>query len=401
MQALGMIETKGTLAAVEAADAMLKAADVALLEKTKVGGGLVTVTVTGDVAAVTAAVDAGAAAVERLGSDCLRTRHVIPRPHGELEGMFGGGTPGDGGGPGNGGPEDDGPGNGGPEDDGPGNDRPKGGPGNDVPEAGGPGNNRPEDDGPGNDGPEDDRPGNDRPKDDGPGNDVPEDDRPVYDRPKGGPGNDVPEDDGPGNDRTEDGEPGKDGPENDGPGNDVPEDDRPENGRLKDDDPGNDRPESNDLQDNEPEGSEPKEIGPAANEPIGHNPEALQPGTDAQEHVIPPVNEINEADSLILETDALSPHIEAAENNDAITVPPASASAPPPTPAITRSPGGNLRNRAGHKSPGQLESNPTAGPGPGVPGVCHSGPVDFKGRENPAAAATGSFLQSTERKTGS
>lgn len=269
MQALGMIETKGTLAAVEAADAMLKAADVALLEKTKVGGGLVTVTVTGDVAAVTAAVDAGAAAVERLGSDCLRTRHVIPRPHGELEGMFGGGTPGDGG-----------SGNGGP-------------------------------------------------KADGPGNDVPEDDRPVYDRPKGGPGNDVPEDDGPGNDRTEDGEPGKDGPENDGPGNDVPEDDRPENGRLKDDDPGNDRPESNDLQDNEPEGSEPKEIGPAANEPIGHNPEALQPGTDAQEHVIPPVNEINEADSLILETDALSPHIEAAENNDAITVPPASASATP------------------------------------------------------------------------
>ena len=112
MQALGMIETKGTLAAVEAADAMLKAADVALLEKTKVGGGLVTVTVTGGVAAVTAAVDAGAAAVERLGSDCLRTRHVIPRPQGELEGMFGGGTPGDGG------PGDDGPGNGGPEDDG-------------------------------------------------------------------------------------------------------------------------------------------------------------------------------------------------------------------------------------------------------------------------------------------
>ena len=74
MQALGMIETKGTLAAVEAADAMLKAADVALLEKTKVGGGLVTVTVTGDVAAVTAAVDAGAAAVERLGMKVALTR---------------------------------------------------------------------------------------------------------------------------------------------------------------------------------------------------------------------------------------------------------------------------------------------------------------------------------------
>lgn len=265
MQALGMIETKGTLAAVEAADTMLKAADVALLEKTKVGGGLVTVTVTGGVAAVTAAVDAGAAAVERLGSDCLRTRHVIPRPHGELEGMFGGGTPGDGG-----------PGNGGP-------------------------------------------------KADGSGNDGPEGDRLGYDRQKGGPGNDVPEDDGPGNDRPEDGEPGKDGPENDGPGNDVPEDDRPENGRPKDDDPGNDRPEGNDLQDNEPKGGEPKEIGPAANEPIGHNPEALQPGTDAQEHVIPPVNEVNEAESPILETDAPSPHIEAVENKNAITVPPASA----------------------------------------------------------------------------
>ena len=72
-----------------------------------------TVTVTGDVAAVTAAVDAGAAAVERLGSDCLSARHVIPRPHGELEGMFGGGT--DGGGPGNDGPDGGGPGNGGPE----------------------------------------------------------------------------------------------------------------------------------------------------------------------------------------------------------------------------------------------------------------------------------------------
>ena len=289
MQALGMIETKGTLAAVEAADAMLKAADVALLEKTKVGGGLVTVTVTGDVAAVTAAVDAGAAAVERLGSDCLRTRHVIPRPHGELEGMFGGGTPGDGGGPGNDGPEDDGPGNGGPEDDGPGNDRPKaGGPGNDRPKGG---------------------PGNDVPEDDGPGNDVLEDDRLGYDRPKGGPGNDVPEDDGPGNDRSEDDEPGKDGPE--------------------DDDPGNDRPEGNDLQDNEPKGGEPKEIGPAANEPIGHNPEALQPGTDAQEHVIPPVNEVNEAESPILEADSPSPHIEAAENKAAITASTASASATP------------------------------------------------------------------------
>lgn len=88
MQALGMIETRGTLAAIEAADVMLKAADVTLVEKTKIGGGLVTVTVTGDVAAVTAAVDAGASAAEHLGEGLLVSRHVIPRPHEELEGFF-------------------------------------------------------------------------------------------------------------------------------------------------------------------------------------------------------------------------------------------------------------------------------------------------------------------------
>ena len=71
MQALGMIETRGTLAAIEAVDVMLKAADVTLVEKTKIGGGLVTVTVTGDVAAVTAAVDAGASAAEHLGEGLL------------------------------------------------------------------------------------------------------------------------------------------------------------------------------------------------------------------------------------------------------------------------------------------------------------------------------------------
>lgn len=88
MQALGMIETRGTLAAIEAADVMLKAADVTLVEKTKIGGGLVTVTVTGDVAAVTAAVDAGASAAESLGEGLLVSRHVIPRPHEDLEGFF-------------------------------------------------------------------------------------------------------------------------------------------------------------------------------------------------------------------------------------------------------------------------------------------------------------------------
>ncbi|HCD42600.1 MAG TPA: microcompartment protein [Lachnoclostridium sp.] len=93
MQALGFIETKGVLAAIEAADAMLKAADVSLLEKTKVGGGLVAVTVTGDVAAVKAAVDAGAAAVERINDAVLVTRHVIARPHDELTAVIGGGTP--------------------------------------------------------------------------------------------------------------------------------------------------------------------------------------------------------------------------------------------------------------------------------------------------------------------
>lgn len=92
MQALGFIETKGLLVAIEAADAMLKAADVSLVEKTTVGGGLISVTVTGDVAAVKAAVDAGAAAVERLDATALITRHVIPRPHEELAIVIGGGT---------------------------------------------------------------------------------------------------------------------------------------------------------------------------------------------------------------------------------------------------------------------------------------------------------------------
>lgn len=88
MQALGMIETRGLLASIEAADAMLKAADVTLLERTKVGGGLVTISVTGDVAAVKAAVDAGAAAAERLGDGLLVTQHVIARPQQDVELLF-------------------------------------------------------------------------------------------------------------------------------------------------------------------------------------------------------------------------------------------------------------------------------------------------------------------------
>ena len=85
MEALGMIETRGLIAAIESADAMLKAADVTLLERTFVKGGIVTITVTGEVAAVKASVDAGAAAVQMLGGELLRTCHVIPRPHEDLE----------------------------------------------------------------------------------------------------------------------------------------------------------------------------------------------------------------------------------------------------------------------------------------------------------------------------
>ena len=83
MQALGMIETKGLVGAVEAADAMVKAANVTLIGKVMVGGGIVTVMVRGDVGAVKAATDAGAAAAGKVGE--LISVHVIPRPHGEVE----------------------------------------------------------------------------------------------------------------------------------------------------------------------------------------------------------------------------------------------------------------------------------------------------------------------------
>ena len=83
MQALGMIETRGLIGAIEAADAMTKAADVKLIGKERIGSGLVTVLVRGDVGAVKAATDAGAAAAERVGE--LISMHVIPRPHGDVE----------------------------------------------------------------------------------------------------------------------------------------------------------------------------------------------------------------------------------------------------------------------------------------------------------------------------
>ena len=81
--ALGMIETRGLVGAIEAADAMVKAANVTLVGKEYIGGGLVTVMVRGDVGAVKAATDAGAAAAAKVGE--LKSVHVIPRPHSDVE----------------------------------------------------------------------------------------------------------------------------------------------------------------------------------------------------------------------------------------------------------------------------------------------------------------------------
>lgn len=83
MEALGMIETKGLVATIEAADAMVKAANVVLIGYEKIGAGFVTAIVRGDVAAVKAATDAGAAAARRVGE--LVGVHVIPRPHGSVD----------------------------------------------------------------------------------------------------------------------------------------------------------------------------------------------------------------------------------------------------------------------------------------------------------------------------
>lgn len=84
--ALGMVETRGLVAAIEAADAMVKSANVQLVGKEQVGGGLVTVMVRGDVGAVQAATDAGAAAAEKVGE--LISVHVIPRPHAEVDSVL-------------------------------------------------------------------------------------------------------------------------------------------------------------------------------------------------------------------------------------------------------------------------------------------------------------------------
>ena len=87
MKALGFIETKGLVPAIESADAMLKAAEVTLVERTFVKGGLVTITIAGDVAACKASVDATASAVTRMGGTIIST-HVIPRPHETLDGLI-------------------------------------------------------------------------------------------------------------------------------------------------------------------------------------------------------------------------------------------------------------------------------------------------------------------------
>ena len=86
LEALGMVETKGLVGAIEAADAMVKAANVLLVGKEYIGAGFVTVFVRGDVGAVKAATDVGAAAARRVGE--LVSVHVIPHPHGEVESIL-------------------------------------------------------------------------------------------------------------------------------------------------------------------------------------------------------------------------------------------------------------------------------------------------------------------------
>lgn len=85
-EALGMIETRGLVANIEAADAMVKAANVSLVGNVKIGTGLVTVMVRGDVGAVKAATDAGTAAAQKVGE--VVSVHVIPRPHSDVEALL-------------------------------------------------------------------------------------------------------------------------------------------------------------------------------------------------------------------------------------------------------------------------------------------------------------------------
>lgn len=84
--ALGMIETRGLVASIEAADAMVKAASVSIVSQSKAGGGLISTLIRGEVGAVKAATDAGATAANKVGE--VVAVHVIPRPHDELEGLI-------------------------------------------------------------------------------------------------------------------------------------------------------------------------------------------------------------------------------------------------------------------------------------------------------------------------
>ncbi len=84
--ALGMIETRGLVASIEAADAMVKAANVSILRQVRVGGGLVSTLIRGEVGAVKASVDAGASAANKVGE--VISVHIIPRPHDEVEGLL-------------------------------------------------------------------------------------------------------------------------------------------------------------------------------------------------------------------------------------------------------------------------------------------------------------------------
>ena len=86
MEAIGMVETKGLVAAIEAADAMVKAANVKLISKEYVGAQMVTVFVTGEVGAVKSATEAGATAAKRIGN--VVSVHVIPRPHADVDGII-------------------------------------------------------------------------------------------------------------------------------------------------------------------------------------------------------------------------------------------------------------------------------------------------------------------------
>ncbi len=87
-EAIGLIETRGLIGSVEAADTMVKAANVSLIAKAYVGSGLVTVIIQGDVGAVKAAIDSGAAAAKRVGE--IVSVHIIPRPHQELDKIISG-----------------------------------------------------------------------------------------------------------------------------------------------------------------------------------------------------------------------------------------------------------------------------------------------------------------------